>query len=149
MFDHTPAENILQTPRCSDDDLRPAFDQPDLASVRAAAVDGDGADTEFLAVLEQFVADLVGQFARRDDDERLDTAVEVHLVHDGQAERGSFAGAGLRLADDIAALEDQRDRLLLYRTGNFESRVADALHNFGLEAELFESGLIFSDVGGS
>jgi len=39
-------------------------------------------------------------------------------LQDGQRERGGLAGAGLRDADEVAALEQERDRLGLDRRGD-------------------------------
>ena len=49
--------------------------------------------------------------------------VGIDVLEDRQAEGRGLARAGLRLADDVAALEHRRDRLLLDRAGLLVSDV--------------------------
>ena len=67
-----------------------------------------------LRVRAQRLGDLDAEFARRRQHERLDVRVGgVHELDHGEAEGGGLAGAGLRLADHVVALEKMRDRLFL------------------------------------
>ena len=74
-----------------------------------------------LAVRHRAFGDLAGEFAGRGEDEhtamrRQDTLVRLDQALDRrQHERRGLAGAGLRDAEQIAALEHGRDRLLLDR----------------------------------
>ena len=68
------------------------------------------------AVRAQRLGDLDAQLAGRREHERLDLGtVGIDVLDHRQPERGGLAGAGLRLADHVAALEQRRDRLLLDR----------------------------------
>jgi hypothetical protein len=78
------------------------------------------------AVGAQGLGDLDAQLARRRQHERLDILVgRVGELEHGQAEGRRLARAGLSLADDVAALEQQRDRLLLDRAGRLVAHIAE------------------------
>ena len=71
---------------------------------------------------------LDGELARRRKDQRLRGAqLHVDLREDGQRERRGLARAGLCLAEQVGATEDDRDGLGLDGSG-------------GLVAHLFQSG---------
>ena len=85
-----------------------------LGADRRAAEDGDRVDALAGAVGAQRLGDLDAELARRGEDERLHLAiVGVDELDHRQAEGGGLAGAGLRLADHVAAVEQLGDRLLL------------------------------------
>jgi len=55
----------------ADHDVRAAFERVDLRTIFHAAIDGYRAQTLVAAQLLGFLKDLLGQFARRDQDQRL------------------------------------------------------------------------------
>ena len=69
------------------------------------------------------VGDLAGQFARRREHQhaagffRRPQTLVLQVMEDRQRESRGFAGSGLRDADDIAALQGERDGLGLDRRG--------------------------------
>ena len=62
---------------------------------------------------------LLGELTGRDEDERPQHARPSvrQTLEDRQQKRGGFARAGLRRADEIAAGERERDRLVLNWSG--------------------------------
>ena len=77
------------------------------------------------AIGAEAVGDLPGQFARRRQNQhaagflRRAHALGVEVIEDRQREGRGLAGAGLRNADDVAALASDRDGLGLDRSGSF------------------------------
>jgi hypothetical protein len=101
--------------------------------VDAAEDDGD-AQLRVRRVALDVVGDLVGELARRRDDEGAHRVarrrhagglVRQHLVQERQRERRRLAGAGLRRAHDVAPGEDDRDRLRLDRRHRRVALVGD------------------------
>ena len=71
--------------------------------------------------------------------ERLDRCLGgVDVLHDRQAEGRRLAGAGLGLADHVAALQQRRDRLLLDRARRLVADVGERLERRGRKAEICE-----------
>src|SRR3954466_7430913 len=91
-------------------------------------------------VRPQRLRHLDAQLARRGEDERLHlVVVDVDVLEQREAERGGLAGAGLRLADHVATLEQSGDRLLLDRRGILVAEVTKGVE-LGLgQPELSES----------
>jgi hypothetical protein len=93
------------------------------------------------AVGAQGLGDLDAELARRREDEGLDVGVVgIDELDHGQPERGGLAGAGLRLSDDVPALEQHRDRLLLDGAGRLVSHVAERGEDRFGEAQISEGG---------
>ena len=73
-----------------------------------AAEDDRGGNFEELAVGAEALLDLRGELAGRSEDQRARAlrrggrGMRGQTLQDGQSERGGFAGAGLRDADEIA-----------------------------------------------
>jgi hypothetical protein len=109
----------------ADHDLAALLELGLLGADRRAAEHGHRLDPLALRVGAQRLRDLDAQLARRREHERLDILVgRVDELDHRQPERGGLAGAGLRLADHVAALEQLGDRLLLDRARRL---VADVL----------------------
>ncbi len=90
--------------------------------VQAGAVFGE---------LDQLARRLHGELARGADHQRLRRAVgRVDLLDDRYAERGGFAGAGLRLTDHIPALEQRRDGERLNRGRGVVAHILDGAAGF-------------------
>ena len=96
------------------------------------------------AVGAEAVGDLAGQFARRRQHQHARgfalgalTLVE-QVIEDRQRERRGLAGAGLRDADDVAALEGERDGLGLDRSGSYVFLFGEGAKDRLCEAEVVE-----------
>ena len=100
----------------ADHDVPAALQLRLLRADRRAAEDGDDVDALARGVGADRLGDLDAELARRGEHERLHLAeLRVDVLDDRQPERRRLARAGLGLADDVAALEHRRDRLLLDR----------------------------------
>ena len=97
----------------ADDEMHTLLQRDELAADALAAVDRHAAAGRRSATsLRGLLGDLHDQFARRREDERLRAGrfVLVPPVEERQQERGGLAGAGLGLADHVAAVEGVRDQ---------------------------------------
>ncbi len=118
----TAREVIEHAPRCADDDVGAEEQGAGFGAGIGAADDGAHGDAGVFAEPAQLAGDLLGELARRRDDEgagqgaflRLggDAAfVEEHGQH-SEAEGDGFAGAGLAANEEIGVRVARRDRLL-------------------------------------
>ena len=99
----------------ADNDMHAAAQAAELRAIGLAAIDWQNAKTRNMrgVALECF-GNLDRQFARWREYERLRLGlVQVELVQDRQGKRGGLAGAGLRLAEDVLAGQQVRNRLRL------------------------------------
>ena len=126
-----------------------------------AAVDRGRPDRAVLAVGPDALLDLDGELAGGDDDEDADRragggrggpaallrrevargladAGLVQDLDDREDEGRGLAGAGLGAGEEVAALEDQRDRLALDRGGLGVALVGDGAEQLGREPEGIE-----------
>ena len=102
--------------RRADYDLRALLELRHLRADGRAAEAGDHVYALALAIGAQRLGDLDAELSGRGDDQRLHfLAVLLDVLEQRQSERRCLSGAGLRLADDVATLEQTRDRLLLDR----------------------------------
>ncbi len=125
---------VEQAPRRRDQHLDALLQLERLRlHVDAAEDDGD-AQLGVRRVALDVVGDLVGELARRCDHERAHrmarrrhagVLVRQHLVQQRQRERRRLAGAGLGRAHDVAAGQDERDRLGLDRRHRRVALVGD------------------------
>jgi hypothetical protein len=84
---------------------------------------------------------LDGELARGREHERLHLgALQVDRLKDRKGEGGRLAGAGLRLADDVAAGEERGDGARLDGRGGFVADLCQGGEEFGSEAEVGEGG---------
>lgn len=92
----------------------------------------------------------MGEFSSVAGDNRLVgivvVAVRDNLVEDGDDEDRSLPHAGLGLAEDVMALQSERDALDLHLTGMFEPALANGPLEFVLEEELVPASEIGSLV---
>jgi hypothetical protein len=96
-----------------------------LPADRGAAEDRHDVDAGVRAVAAQRLRDLDAELARRRQHERLHGLLAgIDVLDDRQPERRGLAGAGLRLADHVATVEQQRDRLFLDRARRFVADIA-------------------------
>ena len=138
-----------------------------LAVVVHSAVDGEGPEPSVLADRVGVLADLYDELARRRDDERARSAALLCAVlgraeiarEDRDEERGSLAGASLRLAGDVLPGERllKRERLNLGAVleaerlnlgAVLETEVGDAVHHLGRKVEIVETLLALDGLDG-
>jgi hypothetical protein len=101
----------------ADDDVSTLLEAGELEAVALAAVDRQHAHARDVAgVGAERLAHLEGQLTGWRQYDRLGLAVRrVDLLQDRQREGRRLAGAGLRKAHDVLALQKRRDRALLDR----------------------------------
>ena len=104
---------VEQPARRGDEDLDAGAQRFLLRPHRRAADEQADAQLGVVRQAQADVVDLLGQLARRRDDQRLRRAArQVHeLMQDRQQEGGGLAGAGLGGGDQVAAGEDGGDGL--------------------------------------
>ena len=109
-------EQIQQAAGRSHQDVRPAAQRQHLRVDRHAAEDGQrfGRIRQMLAVATDGLADLRGELAGGDEDQRSDkaparTRARPEQLQDGQGKSGGLARTGLRRGPDISSPQDLRD----------------------------------------
>ena len=134
-------EQVQHAADGADDDVAAGAQLGLLAADRGAAEDGDDVDALARAIGAQRLGDLDAQLARRGQDEGLDLAVgRIDVLDDGEAERGGLAGSGLRLPDDVLALEEDRDGLFLDGARLLVADILQGLKGRLTEAEVRKGG---------
>ena len=121
------AHQIQQATRAGDQDIQAGGDGFHLRVGADAAEDTGGFQRQFGGVGADAVVHLGGQFAGRGQDQNahllglgavaVGLAVGEQAFDDRQGKAGGFAGAGLGGNHQVAAFENRRNRLLLYRRG--------------------------------
>lgn len=119
--------------RGADDDLGAGLKTGVLAFVGLAAVNREGVDAAFEeGKFVDFFSNLNGEFAGWAEDDGLDGAeVWIDFFDGRDGEGGGFAGAGLGLADDVAAGEERGDGFGLDGRSFFEAELVDGFQKFG------------------
>src|SRR5438477_676730 len=93
-----------------------------------AAIDRQEPQPALASELADVLRHLHRELARRREDDRLRcVAFGIDALDQRNTERRRLPRAGQSLRDDIAALEQQRDRPRLHRRGFLESHLAQAL----------------------
>ena len=138
-----PLLEVVHDPaRGADDDVDTAAQRAQLHAVALAAVDGEhlhaghvrGVPLERLAHLER-------ELAGGGEDEGLRRLLpQVEAREDRQREGRGLAGAGLGEADDVAALEQRRDRRGLDRRRRLVADVTERVEHTVVETQLVEGG---------
>ena len=118
QIQQTLTHQIEQTARCRDQNIRTFFQLINLRPLLDAAENHDGLQRQALAVQLEVIHNLDRQLAGRRQHQCLDRPLAFlrlfhQLVENRQRERRGFACAGLRQPQQIAALQDRRDRFLL------------------------------------
>ncbi len=140
------------TGRCGDDVHALRVELGLLLFVIHSAEDRDGVDARVGAELGGIFVNLDAEFARGGEDEgarvagltRLPVGVAQDVVEDGEEEGSGFAGAGLALAECVAAFEGFGEDSGLDRCAVGEFQVGDASHDFIGQAEIVEARFAFS-----
>src|SRR5438105_10852762 len=93
---------------------------------RLSAVDWQVADGSILAQLVNRLGDLDTQLPRRRENQCLNCALAwIDPLNEWHGERRGLSRARLRLGDEITPFEENRNRLVLDRSGTFISHFAD------------------------
>ncbi len=123
------------------DHLRASAQGLELAVDGLAAVHGQHVQAALArGKLGQFFGHLDGQFTRGAQDDALDVLfARVDAFQQGNAEGGRLAGAGLGLADDVAAFEDVGDGQGLDGRGFFKAHLFDGLQDFLGKGQFFKA----------
>ncbi len=133
---------IDESPRRADDDLDTCRECLDLGFIRTTAVDAEHSCSLARTGLLEVSGDLNAEFARRHHHERLRCGpggvVALHPLEKGNAEAQGLAGAGLGLADEVAALEGQRKCHGLDREGALDAGGSQRGDDLGRCAQLRE-----------
>ena len=128
---------VEQTARRGDEHVDACLERLELRPEADAAEDGGAAEVGVLAVDADGFLDLEREFARRRDDEGADgpaaragrERLRDEPVDHRQHEGGRFAGARLSAADQVGALDGERDGLGLDGGGVLVAGVEDAAEN--------------------
>ena len=144
--DGVAVDEIEQAAGRGDEDVGAALQDQLLLVDRGAADDLVDPQRRLLEEGAQAVGDLVHQLTGRREDENAGGAIgrapgvrNQHL-DDRQAEGGRLAGAGLGETDQVASLEQQRNRLLLYRRRRFITESGHGRDDLRRQAERLEIG---------
>jgi len=125
-----------------DDDVDALLQHAQLGGDGLAAVHGEDPRAEGGAVPRDRLGDLHGELAGRRQDQGgrvLATRPLGELVEEGEGERRRLAGARGRLADQVAALQQRRDRLALDGGRFLVTEVAEDLDELGAQGEVGEA----------
>ena len=120
---HALFDEVDQAARRGDQDVDTAAEVLAILVDAGAAEYGGDRQLAELAIAARIVGDLAGEFTGRGQDEHAAMRRQHALLRRGQAldrrqhEGRGLAGAGLRDAEQIAAFEQDRDRLRLDRGG--------------------------------
>ena len=140
------AHEVFQTPGARDEDVDARLESLDLRVLPDAAEDGRVRQPGRRGQRLERVGDLVGELARRREDERA-RAVGVDLVarlvetgDERQQERERLARAGTAAAEDVAALERVGQRRGLDGCRRVDAELVEGLDEDGGHAEIGERG---------
>jgi hypothetical protein len=128
-------------------DVDAGFQRLDLRLIGSAAVDRQNAGSAGLAGMPHLVGNLHGELTSGDDDEslwgscRLEVGVDrvvrcSQLLEKWECESEGLARAGLRLADDVVAVEGHRKGEFLDGKCLGDAQVSQVGHRFGSDAEV-------------
>src|SRR6478736_2336408 len=129
---------VEKSARRGDEEIDARTKQAFLAVHRGAADDQPNSNR---CLLDQIVTnrfDLLSEFTCRREDEGLGLTARLldQMMENGQQKRGGLASARLRGGDEVAAGEDDGDRLGLYRRRLRVAHAPRVLHQLRMKAEL-------------
>ena len=133
-------EVVDQASRAGDEHVQAALEGALLDRQVDAAERGADVQAGVLGVGAEVLGDLYAQLARRHDDQAAQARLAAaEAVEHRQAERRGLAAAGLAEPDQLVAVEDLGDRVLLDLGRLFVAGVAHALEDGLLQPEGFET----------
>ena len=136
-----PLDQVLQTTRCSDDEVRILLQTLDLRIDMRATDTDSRLDTESPRKITEFDIDLICQFTGRYDDQSLLGPTVQHLVQERNEESGGFTCSRASHTDHIALLEHDRNRPVLNRRRMNISATLDIRFDLRIDTEIHESML--------
>ena len=117
------------------------LDVPALAV--AAAVDDRRRDRGIVGKTLELLVDLLRQLARGHDDQRFHHIVGIpfqqQFVQQRQRIGRSLARSGLGTADNVAAIQNHRNRMLLHGSHLVEVHIFETVENFIFQIEFIET----------
>ena len=130
-------DQVLDAPDRSHDHVAAGAQLRLLGADRRPAEHRHHVDALAPAVRAQRLSHLDAQLAGRREHEPLDVVLaRVDVLEHRQPERRRLTRSGLRLPNDVVALEQGRDRLLLNRARRLVSDVVDGLEDVGVESKI-------------
>ena len=131
---------ILKASGRCDDDIGAALERIYLRRESDAAVDGRDADLRVLRERREMLRDLIGQLARRREDEcaRLAARLIQQRGEQRQAEGGGLSASRLGACEDVAPFETGRNSEYLDRSGFGKLEIVHATQKRRRQAELFK-----------
>ncbi len=141
-----PAANVIERAAGrSDDDVGAALEAADLLEHRGAAVERQHRQASAAGVLVHRLGDLHGELARRHEHEAVGAAPVLgaegrDAVQHREREGRGLAGPRGRLGEEVAALEQQRNRFALHGRRLLVAERGDRRDDCLVEAERGESG---------
>ena len=130
---------VDDSPRRADDNLSALGQRPELPLNGLAAVDGQNGQMPLVrGQLSHFFGNLNGQFTRGAQHDGLDALAGHGFFQNGQAERGGFAGSGLRLPHYVLTRQQRGNGQNLNRGGFFKPHVFNGFQEVGGQAEVFK-----------
>ena len=138
-------DQIEQAPRCRHDDVDAGLERLHLVERADAAEDRRDARLQIATESLEPCGDLRHEFARRRQHEdacaarRCGAGIGGEAMEQRQREGCGLAGAGLRHAEHVAALQQQRDRAGLDRGRLGVAEVGEAAQQEGRQCEIGES----------
>ena len=147
-----PRQMVDGAARRRDDEVDAAAQAAQLLADRLPAVDRQHADARRAPVAMDRLGDLHRQLARRHEDEPANPSVAT-IVPGDQADRWKREGrrlarAGRRFGEDVASLEERRDRVPLDRRRLLVAQLGERGDQRTINAQGVEFGLS-GEVGGS
>jgi hypothetical protein len=147
--DVLPLEMIDETPGRRDDHVHPAPKRTLLRLDRHPAEHRGDAEAGVLAVLAKAVVNLRCELAGwRQDENSRPLRPGKKSIDDREGERGCLAGAGVREADEVAAVERERNGFSLDWRGVRVTGVAHRGENCWIQSEVVEADRWFGNGGG-
>ncbi len=131
---------IQQPAGCGDQQIAAAAQGIDLRVDADTAEHHDRAQTHVLPVVDRALGDLGSQLPGRSQNQRAWQAAlgAAELLQDRQYESGGFAGAGLGLCEDVAALENGGNGTGLNRSRGCVALVGDSTQQLGNQPEIIK-----------
>lgn len=143
--------SLLDHPaRSADEDVRHFAQHRRLDLEVFAAGDQAGFDEGELREAFNFLQGLLGQFAGRQQDQRLDADANLRradqAIEDWQNESGGFAATGLRRHPQITPLERQRNGRGLHRRWLDKFQLGHSFKQAFVQGELGKHGCYLEDM---
>ena len=135
---------VEQAARCCDEDIDAARQPLGLRTLADTAEHDSDGEAEMATISAEALRNLCGEFACRTEDQCSSAvtgcrfSVGCKPMKDRQRKGGRFAGAGGRLADQVAAFEQERDRFALDRGRFLITQRGERLEDFRAKTQVGE-----------